>query len=53
MSLPATMWSPVFSIATTQCVAAMPLAKASAPQPTSSDASVVSNALRVGLPLRE
>jgi hypothetical protein len=53
MSSPATTWSPVSSIAITQCTAAMPLENASAPHPPSSDANVVSSALRVGLPLRE
>jgi hypothetical protein len=37
----------------TQCVAAIPDANASPPTPLSSEASVVSKALRFGLPLRE
>jgi hypothetical protein len=36
-----------------QWVAAMPEAKAKAPQPPSNEANVVSTAFRVGLPLRE
>ena len=37
----------------TQWMAAMPDANPSAPVPDSSEASVVSKALRVGFPLRE
>ena len=42
-----------FSSIVTQCVAAMPEENAKPPMPPSRSASVVSNALRVGLPLRE
>jgi hypothetical protein len=53
MSLPASTWSPDEGNIVTQCVAAMPVENARARLPPSSAARVVSNARRVGLPLRE
>ena len=53
MSVPASTWSPLPRSIITPWMAAMPEEKANAPTPDSSEASVVSRAFRVGLPLRE